>query len=97
MKRRWLEAFVAVAALAVAVPSLVRAQHVGIPVDRARYTNRQLLPDFTASDCPFNPRSLVQLRLTMENEGAASARHTHDRPHHSARSPQLGGFDHDRN
>ena len=33
----------------------------GIPVDKAPYVNRALLPDFTAADCPDNPRGLTQV------------------------------------
>jgi glyoxylase-like metal-dependent hydrolase (beta-lactamase superfamily II) len=34
----------------------------GIPVDRAQYANRPVLPDFTAPACPENPRGLEQIR-----------------------------------
>ena len=75
---RWLEAFLAVAAIALAVPCALRAQDDGIPVDRSRYANRPLLPDFTAPDCPNNPRSLVQLKdnLYRHTTGAGLAVHS---------------------
>lgn len=78
MMKRWLDAFLAVAAIAVAVPQSIRAQDDGIPVDRARYANRALLPDFTAPDCPNNPRSLVQLKdnLYRHTTGAGLAVHS---------------------
>src|SRR5690348_17288181 len=34
----------------------------GIPVDRAQYANRPVLPDFTAPECPDNPRGLEQIK-----------------------------------
>jgi glyoxylase-like metal-dependent hydrolase (beta-lactamase superfamily II) len=34
----------------------------GISVDRAQYTNRQTIPDFTAAVCPDNPRGLEQIK-----------------------------------
>src|SRR5690242_1214737 len=46
MMERRLRALLAAASIAVAAPSSVHAQEEGIPVDRARYANRALLPDF---------------------------------------------------
>ena len=45
------------------VPGVAAAQagDNGMPVDRARYANRELLPDFTAGPCPDNPRGLTQV------------------------------------
>jgi hypothetical protein len=34
----------------------------GIPVNRAQYANRPVLPDFTAPACPDNPRGLEQTK-----------------------------------
>ena len=78
MIERWREALLTVATIAVAAPSAVRAEDDGIPVDRARYANRQLLPDFTAPDCSNNPRSLVQLEgnLYRHTTGAGLAVHS---------------------
>jgi len=38
------------------------AQDDGTPVDLAKYTNRQMLPDFTAASCPDNPHGLTQIK-----------------------------------
>ena len=38
------------------------AEDDGIPVDMAKYINRQVLPDFTAAACPDNPRGLTQIK-----------------------------------
>ncbi|MEO6945499.1 MAG: MBL fold metallo-hydrolase [Nitrobacter sp.] len=34
----------------------------GIALDRAQYANRPVLPDFTGTDCPDNPRGLEQIK-----------------------------------
>lgn len=57
-----------VAAAAVAAVALItfgsaaRAADDGVPVDQAKYANRAVLPDFTAPDCPDNPRALTQVK-----------------------------------
>jgi hypothetical protein len=38
------------------------AKDDGVPVDKSKYANRQLLPDFTATPCPETQRTLVQVR-----------------------------------
>ena len=51
------------AALVLAsLPSGANAADNGIPVDQASYANRAVLPDFTAPDCPDNPRALTQVK-----------------------------------
>ena len=77
MVRRWIEASLVVVAFVVAA-SPVRAQDNGTPVDHARYANREVLPDFTAADCPNNPRSLVQVKdnLYRHTTGAGLAVHS---------------------
>jgi glyoxylase-like metal-dependent hydrolase (beta-lactamase superfamily II) len=39
-----------------------RAADNGIPVDQTKYADRAVLPDFTAPDCPDNPRALTQVK-----------------------------------
>src|ERR1700690_1864352 len=56
---------VTVAALVVTIGLIVSptlAADDGIPVDLARFENRQVLPDFTAGPCPDNPRGLTQIK-----------------------------------
>ena len=50
----------------------------GIPVDQAKYVNRAMLPDFTAPDCPDNPRALTQVKgnLYRHTTGAGLAVHS---------------------
>ena len=45
----------------LALPVSSRAEDDGIPVDLARYANRPLLPDFTASPDATNPQGLTQI------------------------------------
>ncbi len=54
------------------------ASDTGIPVDRSAYVNRAVLPDFTAPDCPNNPRSLTQVKgnLYRHTTGAGLAVHS---------------------
>jgi glyoxylase-like metal-dependent hydrolase (beta-lactamase superfamily II) len=54
------------------------AADTGIPVDRTRYANRPVLPDFTAPDCPDNPRGLTQIKgnLYRHTTGAGLAVHS---------------------
>src|SRR6266481_2859334 len=57
-------------------PSL--AADDGIPVNRSRFANRPLLPDFTATACPDNPRGLEQVKgnLYRQPAGAGLAVHS---------------------
>jgi glyoxylase-like metal-dependent hydrolase (beta-lactamase superfamily II) len=50
----------------------------GTPVDRARYANRPVLPDFTAAPCPDTPRGLTQIKgnLYRHTAGAGLAVHS---------------------
>jgi glyoxylase-like metal-dependent hydrolase (beta-lactamase superfamily II) len=50
----------------------------GIAVDRARYANRPVLPDFTAPACPSNPRGLEQIKgnLYRHTTGGGLAVHS---------------------
>jgi glyoxylase-like metal-dependent hydrolase (beta-lactamase superfamily II) len=50
----------------------------GIALNRAQYDKRQILPDFTASACPENPRGLVQIKgnLYRHTTGAGLAVHS---------------------
>jgi glyoxylase-like metal-dependent hydrolase (beta-lactamase superfamily II) len=77
MKLRALFGILPSAALA-SVSSPVLAGDTGIPVERAAYANRPLLPDFTAKDCPDNPRGLEQINgnLYRHTTGAGLAVHS---------------------
>lgn len=50
----------------------------GVSLDGKKYSNRKLLPDFTAADCPNNPRDLVQIKdnLYRHTTGAGLAVHS---------------------
>jgi len=50
----------------------------GVPVDQSQYANRPMLPDFTATDCPDNPRGLEQIKgnLYRHTTGAGLAVHS---------------------
>ena len=50
----------------------------GIPVNRARYADHPVLPDFTAPACPDNPRGLEQVKgnLYRHTTGAGLAVHS---------------------
>ena len=50
----------------------------GSPVDRPRYADRELLPDFTAGPCPDTPRGLTQVEgdLYRHTSGAGLAVHS---------------------
>jgi glyoxylase-like metal-dependent hydrolase (beta-lactamase superfamily II) len=69
-------------ALSVALASLwcgaACAADDGIPVDRAGYAGRPLLPDFTAAPCPDTPRGLTQINgnLYRHITGAGLAVHS---------------------
>lgn len=52
----------AAASLFALLPIGARAADDGVAVDRARYANRTVLPDFTAAACPDNPRALTQVK-----------------------------------
>jgi glyoxylase-like metal-dependent hydrolase (beta-lactamase superfamily II) len=58
--------------------SVAWAADDGIPVNRDRYANRSLLPDFTATPCPDNPRGLTQIRgnLYRHTTGGGLAVHS---------------------
>ena len=77
MKLRALFGSLACAALA-SVSSPLLASDTGTPVDKSAYANRPLLPDFTAKDCPDNPRGLTQIKdnLYRHTTGAGLAVHS---------------------
>lgn len=52
----------AAALLALSIPVGAQAADNGVAVDQAQYATRALLPDFTAPDCPDNPRALTQVK-----------------------------------
>lgn len=52
----------AAALLLMAFSNCAHAADNGIAVDQARYADRSVLPDFTAPDCPNNPRGLTQIK-----------------------------------
>ena len=59
--------------------NLVRAaSDTGIKVDLKTYQNRELISDFTAEDCPNNPRGLqhIQGNLYRHTTGAGLAVHS---------------------
>lgn len=61
------------------ITSLARASSDdGVSVDKKKYAKRALLPDFTAKDCPDNPRDLVQVKdnLYRHTTGAGLAVHS---------------------
>jgi glyoxylase-like metal-dependent hydrolase (beta-lactamase superfamily II) len=62
----------------VFLPLAFAASDDGIPVDRAKYAGRPTLPDFTAAECPDNPRSLNQItrNLYRHTTGAGLAVHS---------------------
>jgi glyoxylase-like metal-dependent hydrolase (beta-lactamase superfamily II) len=54
--------YVACLAVVLLVPAgSAYAADDGIPVNRTQYANRQMLPDFTATPCPNDPRTLTQV------------------------------------
>lgn len=60
---KMLPAMSALAALALSfVAPSAQAADNGIAVNKAQYANRSVLPDFTAPDCPSNPRGLTQVK-----------------------------------
>lgn len=65
-------------ALVAITPLAAIASDNGLPVDHAKFENRSLLSDFTASDCPNNPRSLDQItgHLYRHTTGAGLAVHS---------------------
>jgi glyoxylase-like metal-dependent hydrolase (beta-lactamase superfamily II) len=74
-----LRVIVSVLALLAALPVPAHAaSDNGIAVDQAKYANRDVLPDFTAPDCPANPRGLTQVKgnLYRHTTGAGLAVHS---------------------
>jgi len=65
-------------ALAAITPVAAIASDSGSPVDHSRFEDRPLLADFTAGDCPNNPRSLEQINgnLYRHTTGAGLAVHS---------------------
>src|SRR5574337_453230 len=65
-------------ALGAITPLAAIASDNGLPVDHSKFENRALLPDFTAGDCPNNPRSLDQIKgnLYRHTTGAGLAVHS---------------------
>ena len=65
-------------ALSLMAPLAARAADNGIPVDQSKYAGRPLLADFTAADCPDNPRGLEQIKgnLHRHTTGAGLAVHS---------------------
>ena len=60
---RMLNATLAAAAFFFfSIPIGAQAADNGVAVDQAKYASRAVLPDFTAPDCPDNPRALTQVR-----------------------------------
>lgn len=65
--------------LALAAASLAaRAGDDGVPLDHSRFEGRPLLTDFTAGDCPDNPRGLDRIKgdLYRHTTGAGLAVHS---------------------
>jgi hypothetical protein len=62
----------------VFLPLAFAASDDGVPVDHAKYAGRPTLPDFTAAECPDNPRSLNQItrNLYRHTTGAGLAVHS---------------------
>src|ERR1700746_2812608 len=60
------------------LPLAFAASDNGIPVDRAKDAERPTLADFTAAECPDNPRSLNQItkNLYRHSTGAGLAVHS---------------------
>lgn len=52
----------ATAVLSLSIPIGAVAADNGVAVDQAKYATRTVLPDFTAPDCPDNPRALTQVK-----------------------------------
>lgn len=73
MRTMWGMAVGLALAAGVLASGGARSADDGIPVDRARYANRAMLPDGTAGPCPDRPRDLVQVRgnLYRHTTGAA--------------------------
>lgn len=65
--------------LTLAAASLTaRADDDGVPLDRSSFADRPLLADFTAGDCPDNPRGLDRVKgdLYRHTTGAGLAVHS---------------------
>lgn len=66
------------ASLITSTSLAAQAADNGIPVDHSKYENRPMLADFTAADCPDNPRGLDQIKgnLYRHTTGAGLAVHS---------------------
>jgi glyoxylase-like metal-dependent hydrolase (beta-lactamase superfamily II) len=68
-----------IVALLLALPAVSAvAGDNGVAVDASKYANRPALPDFTAPECPDNPRGLEQIKgkLYRHTTGAGLAVHS---------------------
>lgn len=76
--RMLTSALAAAAFLAFSLPVGAQVADNGIPVDQTKYATRAVLPDFTAPDCPDNPRGLTQVKgnLYRHTSGAGLAVHS---------------------
>ena len=65
-------------AVGLIVPFVADATDNGLPVDHSKFANRDMLADFTAADCPNNPRGLDQIKgdLYRHTTGAGLAVHS---------------------
>ncbi|MFV8867040.1 MBL fold metallo-hydrolase [Serratia fonticola] len=63
---------------AVSLQTALAANDNGITLDNTPYINRMVLRDFTAADCPDNPRDLTQIKgnLYRHTTGAGLAVHS---------------------
>lgn len=75
---KWLLPALGAAAGLFSANGAQAASDNGLAVDHAKYANRAVLPDFTAADCPTNPRSLTQIKgnLYRHTTGAGLAVHS---------------------
>jgi glyoxylase-like metal-dependent hydrolase (beta-lactamase superfamily II) len=66
------------AAICISATKANAASDNGIAVDQSKYAGRSVLADFTAPDCPNNPRGLTQIKgnLYRHTTGAGLAVHS---------------------
>ena len=66
------------AILILLLSSSIWASDDGLPLDKKQFSKREMLADFTAKDCPTNPRDLVQIKdnLYRHTTGAGLAVHS---------------------